>query len=246
MYADTGRVPLRIHWEVQTLKYWERILELPNTHILHKCYLQLLSLDNSGQVNWCSNVKNLLCSIGERYQRLWDTQDTSSDSKAIASSSEMLHQLYVDNLMSDIQASGEGKKLRMYMLFKTDFRLEHYLLNVTNPFHRVALAQYRLSSHNLGIETGRHTKPPKPQEQRLCLYCRNGCVDDEIHFLKECDIHTEIRQRFVSNIKSHIDGYEDLPSNGKFVKVMRSSSEVVIKELAKFVYKAFQQRLHHV
>ena len=36
VYADTGRVPLRIHWEVQTLKYWERILNLPNTHILHK------------------------------------------------------------------------------------------------------------------------------------------------------------------------------------------------------------------
>ena len=94
--------------------------------------------------------------------------------------------------------------------------------------------------------TGRHTKPPKPQEQRLCFYCRNGCVDDEIHFLTECDIHAEIRQRFVSNIKSHIDVYEDLPANGKFVTVMRSSSEVMIKELAKFVYKAFQQRLHHV
>ena len=72
------------------------------------------------------------------------------------------------------------------------------------------------------------------------LYCRS--VDDEIHFLTECDIHTEIRQRFVSNIKSHIDGYEDLPANGKFVTVMTSSSEVVIKELVTFVYKAFQQR----
>ena len=246
VYADTGRVPLRIHWEVQTLKYWERILDLPDTHILHKCYLQLLSLDNSGQVNWYSNVKNLLCSISERYQRSWDTQDTSSDSKAIASSSRILHQLYIDNLMSDIQTSGEGKKLRTYKLFKTEFHLEHYLLDVTNPFHRVALAQYRLSSHNLGIETGRHTKPPKPQEQRLCLYCRNGSVDDEIHFLTECDIHTETRQRFVSNIKSHIDGYGDLPASGKFVTVMTSSSEVVIKELAKFVYNAFQQRLHHV
>ena len=64
--------------------------------------------------------------------------------------------------------------------------------------------------------------------------------------ITECDIHTEIRQRFVGNIKSHIDGYEDLPANGKFVTVMRSSSEVVIKQLAKFVYKAFQQRLHDV
>ena len=71
--------------------------------------------------------------------------------------------------MSDIQTSGEGQKLCTYKLFKTDFRLEHYLLDVTNHFHRVSLAQYRLSSHNLGIQTGRHTKPPKPQEQRLCL-----------------------------------------------------------------------------
>ena len=49
-----------------------------------------------------------------------------------------------------------------------------------------------------------------------------------------------------SNIKSHIDGYEDLPANGKFVTVMTSSSEAVVKELAKFVFKAFQQRLHRV
>ena len=134
-----------------------------------------------------------------------------------------------------------------YFIYKKDLHVyEHYLLDVTNPFHRVALAQYRLNSHNLGIETGWHTKPPKPQEQRLCLYCRSVCVDDETHFLTECDIHTETRQSFVSNIKSHIDGYEDLSANGKFVTVMRSSSAVVIKELAKFVYNAFQQRLHHV
>ena len=88
--------------------------------------------------------------------------------------------------------------------------------------------------------------PLKPQEQRLYLYCRNGCVDDEIHFLTECDIHTETRQRFVSNIKSHLDGYEDLPANGKVITVMTTSSKAVVKELAKFVYKAYQQRLHQV
>ena len=140
----------------------------------------------------------------------------------------------------------EVRQCHIIIFLKRIYIYKHYLLDVTNPFHRVALAQYRLNSHNLGIKTGRHTKPPKPQEQRLCLYCRNGCVDDETHFLTECDIHTETRQRFVSNIKSHIDGYEDLRANGKFVTVMRSSSAVVIKELAKFGYKAFQQRLHHV
>ena len=54
------------------------------------------------------------------------------------------------------------------------------------------------------------------------------------NYLTECDIHIETKQRFVSNIKSNIDRYEDLPANGKFVTVMTSSSEVVIKELAKY------------
>ena len=104
-----------IYIYIQTLKYWERILGLPNTHILHKCYLQLLNLNKSGQVNWCS--------IGERYQRLWDTQYTRSDPKAIANSSGILHQIYIDNLMLDIQTSGQGKKLRTHKLFKTEFLL---------------------------------------------------------------------------------------------------------------------------
>ena len=34
----------------------------------------------------------------------------------------------------------------------------------------------------------------------------------------------------------HVDRYEDLPANGKFVTVMTSSNLVVVKELSKFVH----------
>ena len=93
--------------------------------------------------------------------------------------------------MSDIQTSGDGKKITV---LKVEFCLEHYLFDVINSNHGNSF-----SSHNHGIETGRHPKPPKPKEQRLCLCCTNACVDDEIHFLTECDIHTETRQRFIDN-----------------------------------------------
>ena len=46
VYAETGRVPLKVEWEVRSVKYWERILGLPHTHILNKCYQKLLDLDN--------------------------------------------------------------------------------------------------------------------------------------------------------------------------------------------------------
>ena len=239
---------------------------------IHTGICRSLNLDKSGQVNWSSNVKNLLFSIGERFQRLWDTQDTSSDPKAIASSSEIIHQLYIyiDKLTSDIQTSRDGKTLWTYRLFKTEFCLEHYLLGVI----RCVPAQYRLSSYNLGIETDRHTKPSKPQNNvysytvemgvlmmrcngsigRPLLYRTEKSAQDKSskythkkkNFLTECDINTETRQMFISNIKSFIDGHEDLPATEKFVTAIKNSCRVVIKELAKIVYKAFQQRLHHV
>ena len=118
VYADTGRVPLKIEWEVRSLKYWERILGLPHTHILYKCYQKLLDLDKPGQTNWCSNVKKILCSMGARYQRLWEIQDIKSDPKALKFVSEILHRQFIDKTMADIQTAGDGKKLRTYKLFK--------------------------------------------------------------------------------------------------------------------------------
>ena len=83
VYADTGRVPLKIEWEVRSVKYWEWIRGLPHTHILYKGYQKLLVLDKPGQTNWSSNVRRIVCSMGTRYQRLWETQDIKSDPKAL-------------------------------------------------------------------------------------------------------------------------------------------------------------------
>ena len=39
---------------------------------------------------------------------------------------------------------------------------------------------------SLAIETWRYQKPPIPPEQRLCTSCNNGSVDDEYHFITQC------------------------------------------------------------
>ena len=67
--------------------------------------------------------------------------------------------------MADVQTVGYGKKLRTNKLSKNEFHLKHCLLNIPNQHYKCALARYILSSHNLGIETGRHTKPPTPQKK---------------------------------------------------------------------------------
>ena len=46
-----------------------------------------------------------------------------------------------------------------------------------------AIAKFRLSSHNLRIETGRHMRPVTSVDQRKCLNCNTDNVEDERHFL---------------------------------------------------------------
>ena len=171
-------------------------------------------------------IKQIVCSMGPRYQRLWETQDIKSDPKALKFVSEILHRQFIDKTTTDIQTAGDGKKLRTYKLFKNEFRLEHYLLNIPNQHYRCALAQYRLSSHNLGIETGRHTKPPTPKEKRLCLNCNNSFVDDEIHLLTNCAAHTDIRHRLTTDIEDFLEDYDDLSDVQKFISVMSSSKKL--------------------
>ena len=71
-----------------------------------------------------------------------------------------------------------------------NFKLKSYLCQ---PIHNVckrAIARFVLSSHSLAIETGRFSKVPLSQRQ--CPQCKTG-IEDEFHFLLECNIYSNIR-----------------------------------------------------
>jgi hypothetical protein len=59
--------------------------------------------------------------------------------------------------MAEINNTDSNPKLRTYKLFKSNFQFESYLSSPTNINHAIALAKFRISSHNLAIETGRYT-----------------------------------------------------------------------------------------
>ena len=54
------------------------------------------------------------------------------------------------------------------------------------------IAKLRTSSHNLQVEMGRRTATPR--ENRLCR-CGSK-VEDEDHFLTECELYGDIRGRY--------------------------------------------------
>ena len=62
-------------------------------------------------------------------------------------------------------------------------------------FYEGALvARFRLSSHFLMVEKGRHLTPRIAWNARRCTRCTQGQIDDEYHMLFECDAFQAQRQ----------------------------------------------------
>ena len=65
----------------------------------------------------------------------------------------------------------------------------HYI-----PTHKLlCLTRLRSISHNLAIETGRHSKRKVEREHRLCT-C--GEIEDEKHFIMRCHQYSHIRNKY--------------------------------------------------
>lgn len=58
----------------------------------------------------------------------------------------------------------------------------------------VSVARFRLGSHYLMVEKGRHLTPQIPWVARKCTRCTQGRVDDELHMLFECERFQEQRR----------------------------------------------------
>jgi hypothetical protein len=62
------------------------------------------------------------------------------------------------------------------------------------------LCKFRISAHALEIEKGRYYNIPR--ENRVCLSCKAGKVEDELHFFLDCPSYEHLRQDFFEKIKS--------------------------------------------
>ena len=75
--------------------------------------------------------------------------------------------------------SNSSKADDTYKLFKSTSKSEK------------SFTKLRRSDHNLMIEEGRRKRPMLPRNERLCNTCKK--LNDEIHFLIECDKYKKER-----------------------------------------------------
>ena len=123
-------------------------------------------------------------------------------------------------------------KLNYYKDFKVEFKYEEYLDYISNSKHRIELTRFRLSAHNLEIETGRFNNINR--DNRICTVCNSNMIETEYHFLLCCTYYSDIRTKFIRN--------PSWPTYYKFLNILRSQSKTATRNLARYIYHVTMKR----
>jgi len=118
--------------------------------------------------------------------------------------------------------------------------METYLTAINSFEIRKEFTKFRVSSHRLLIEKGRHFKPKIPLEQRLCVQCNSNEIEDEIHFLLKCSKYNKEREELMTILKSKSPLLENLNIIDQFQWIMSNTDSDIILALANYIYKAMK------
>ena len=143
-----------------------------------------------------------------------------------------LHYQCIESWRSCINDVVTNPLLYLYRLYKSNFSSSAHLY-LSNPKLR--------SSHNLKIETGRHTKPKTPRNDRLCILCSLNAVEDELHALLICTAYAKERQPLLNHIFQIDPLFNSYNIMGQFLVIMHSDDIHTLGLLGKLLVYIFKQ-----
>ena len=130
-----------------------------------------------------------------------------------------------------------------YSTFQTDISRSKYLDLIKNERHRQAVAKLRTSNHKLSIETDRDHLPKIPENLRICQLCSSNKVENEIHFLFECNLYKNLRQHFLQDVEAKCSKFVDFNKSEKVIFLFNNVDPYVCKILGYYMsIWAFQLR----
>ena len=136
-----------------------------------------------------------------------------------------------------------SSKSDTYREFKNKPKFEKYLESITDFRHIKTLTKFRLSDHNLMIEEGRRVRPKVERGDRLCKFCSINAIEDEIHFLINCNKYKEERTVLFEKIVRIYPSFNTIPDDkSKFIFLMTQENIDVTKMMALFIKKSFETR----
>ena len=170
MRSELGRYTIAPYKYSRAIKYWLRIIHLPDNILPKLCYKLQTRWTETNTDCWAFQVRGLLFRTG--FGDVWLNQGVERI--------EIFLDIDMQTQNSDIQ---DMDRLRTYKLLKTNFGCENYLFLVKNKMFRTALVRFRGSLPKLECNEGRYRNVPL--NERVCPLCHTD-IETEYHFLLIC------------------------------------------------------------
>ena len=229
VYGILGRVPMVVIRHSRIINYWVKIVSGNKSLYVNQLYMcSFNSIDrNNNDNNWARNVKKLLSYAG--YADVWRAQSVTNPEAFCKHFKVRLWDMFQQEWSARISLTSKGRFL--YAIHEIH-KFNELLDVIEDQNHRNSLCRLVSSSHHLGVETGRWTRPITPFENRKCRKCDK--IDDEYHFLMECRNHDQLRKKLIPAY------FWKRPSMFKCVLLFNSKHVKTLKNLAKYIHCAFK------
>ena len=133
-----------------------------------------------------------------------------------------------------------SQKLIFYNTIKDNSSpFTNLVLTRRNPL-RKTLLKLRISCHKLRIETGRYDNITRNERLSNFLNCNN--IEDETHFLLDCQAYSQVREILFSKIESRLPLLRLLPRETLLSHLMNSANYFVNTQLISFTSAYFELR----
>ena len=189
MYGELyWKTPIMRH-HLDMIRYFIRLVNMDQSRLTYKVFRWDYDKPRIG--TWCHEIKTILNkhNIGHYYSIIPAPRGVNI--------SAILTQKLCDEQKALWDTSRHMPKVSNYKV-KDVFSVPRYVFQHLTRQERSALAKLYCGNLPLKVETGRYRNIPR--EQRLCTTC--NVLDDEVHFIVECERHTEDR-----NITMYVKQY---------------------------------------
>ena len=226
MYGDMGWVPGEMRRKVSVLRYWNKLINMKDDRLTKEAFeIDYSRHDKVGC--WCYYVKNIFRELDMLH--IFEEQQECN----LSLCQEKLCLIYKEKLMLEIQ---KKPKLRLYSKVKQCLETERYVkLNMTAN-ERSMLAQLRMGILPIKVETGRFVN--LKINERICDVCPENKIEDELHFLFNCEAYSDARREFIKEVSLNKVNFETLCDLEKLDYCCKN----VPRKLAKYIMKVFQIR----
>ena len=210
------------------LKYEEKLKRTDPDSLLFHAYKENLKLAGKNIHTWSYNIDYIKTTLESQQLH---TCDAKSIDKILR---ERFQNKWMDRIFNDNRRKqNERNKLRSYRQFKNIYKKEKYLDCIMDFKTRSNFCRFRISSHNLMIEVGRHTNVDAID--RICKNCDANEIEDEKHALMRCSKHEQQRNSIFKSITELNKNFKSLDTESKFVWLLSNEDKQVILLVAKLI-----------